>query len=272
MLSTQQLTELLSCLYKVAKDAESWPVFLDHLAANGMHAGDARAPNWGSREKPVAPASDEPTEIEKYLLAEFERATLWRQWLDGLTTPIFIVGTNRRVIDMTQQAAKLIERQARFHINGKHQLCSSERGENPEIDRAIQALGATSAPGKRVISAKSPSGTGKAVLVITREPNSPWQARNRQRFSLAYLEPKVPSQDAITLAASPFGLTKAEIHLVTTLIATGSLDMAIEDRGVTRNTARTQMASIFAKTGTSRQGQVIRLFSQFANFTHMGDE
>ena len=38
-----------------------------------------------------------------------------------------------------------------------------------------------------------------------------------------------------------------------------SLDEAAKDRGVTRNTARTQLKQVFAKTGTKRQGELVRL-------------
>lgn len=73
-------------------------------------------------------------------------------------------------------------------------------------------------------------------------------------------------------AAVLYGLTPAESRLVAMLVSCGSLDRASDQLGVSRNTAKTQMAAIFRKTGTSRQGEVIRLFAQISVITHMGDD
>ncbi|BDC48356.1 LuxR family transcriptional regulator [Bryobacterales bacterium F-183] len=58
-----------------------------------------------------------------------------------------------------------------------------------------------------------------------------------------------------------FHLTPAEGRFVQTLVRTGSLDLTLDELKLTRNTGRSHMRSIFHKTGTNRQGQVIQLFS-----------
>lgn len=60
-----------------------------------------------------------------------------------------------------------------------------------------------------------------------------------------------------------FGLTPAEARLAA-LIATGvSPRQAAEQLGIARETARTQLKSVFAKTGTHRQSELVFLFSRF---------
>lgn len=56
-----------------------------------------------------------------------------------------------------------------------------------------------------------------------------------------------------------FDLTSAEARLVSTLCAGGSLANAAEKLGITLNTAKTQLASAFSKTNTSRQSELISL-------------
>lgn len=56
-----------------------------------------------------------------------------------------------------------------------------------------------------------------------------------------------------------FGLTSAEARLVSTLCAGGSLANAAEKLGITLNTAKTQLASVFSKTNTSRQSELVSL-------------
>lgn len=56
-----------------------------------------------------------------------------------------------------------------------------------------------------------------------------------------------------------FGLTPAEARLAS-LVANGvSVEEAAAQLGVTRNTVRTQLQAVFAKTRTNRQGDLIRL-------------
>lgn len=57
-----------------------------------------------------------------------------------------------------------------------------------------------------------------------------------------------------------YGLTPAESR-VATLIAKGkSVPQAADELGVSRNTLKTQLKSVFAKTGARRQGELIRLW------------
>ena len=56
-----------------------------------------------------------------------------------------------------------------------------------------------------------------------------------------------------------YALTHAEVELVELLCDGWSLEEASAQRGVTMNTARSQLKQIFFKTGTSRQSELVRL-------------
>lgn len=56
-----------------------------------------------------------------------------------------------------------------------------------------------------------------------------------------------------------YALTQAEVELVELLCDGWSLEEAANRRGVTMNTARSQLKQIFFKTGTSRQSELLRL-------------
>lgn len=56
-----------------------------------------------------------------------------------------------------------------------------------------------------------------------------------------------------------YSLTRAETELVDLLCEGTTLDEAAQRRGVTTNTARSQLKQIFAKTGTNRQAELVRL-------------
>jgi DNA-binding CsgD family transcriptional regulator len=62
---------------------------------------------------------------------------------------------------------------------------------------------------------------------------------------------------------SLFGLAPAECRLALLLGDGKSLSEISQELGVSRNTLKTQIASIYAKTGASRQSQLVRLLLQF---------
>lgn len=59
-----------------------------------------------------------------------------------------------------------------------------------------------------------------------------------------------------------FGVTPAEAKLVAHLVDGLTLTAAAKVLGVSRNTARAQLASIFTKTGVNRQAQLVKLVSE----------
>lgn len=59
-----------------------------------------------------------------------------------------------------------------------------------------------------------------------------------------------------------FGLTKAEATLAETLMVSEDLSAAASSLQVSRNTAKTHLASIFEKTGTRTQSQLTRLLAR----------
>ncbi len=68
----------------------------------------------------------------------------------------------------------------------------------------------------------------------------------------------VPSQSCLI---ETLGVTPAEAKLITHLVDGQTLTAAAEALGVSRNTARTQLSSIFTKTGVNRQSQLVKLVS-----------
>ena len=56
-----------------------------------------------------------------------------------------------------------------------------------------------------------------------------------------------------------YDLTPAEAELLRLLAEGNSLEQVADQRGVTMNTARSQLKQVFAKTDTRRQGELVRL-------------
>lgn len=72
-------------------------------------------------------------------------------------------------------------------------------------------------------------------------------------------DPNVRKTTAIDLFVSSYELSRSEAELAHGLALGDSLEQAAERRGVSRNTAKTQLQSIFEKTETNRQSELVSL-------------
>lgn len=97
------------------------------------------------------------------------------------------------------------------------------------------------------------------VMVQPGPPFGPVSAPLRRTATVILRDPArrigLVSADLVHL----FGLTPAEARLACLLGDGADLEECALQLGVTRNTARTQLRAIFAKTGTNRQGDLVRL-------------
>ena len=72
-------------------------------------------------------------------------------------------------------------------------------------------------------------------------------------------DPGAPSKTDAQILQSLYGLTRAEAKLAVLLLEGKSLSTAAQMNRTARETVRSQVKSIFQKTGTRRQGELIRL-------------
>jgi DNA-binding CsgD family transcriptional regulator len=82
----------------------------------------------------------------------------------------------------------------------------------------------------------------------------------RALLTLTVMEPK--SGPAAGLLSRIFGLTAAEAKLASIIAEGTTLEVAAEELGIARETARSQLKAVFAKTGTHRQADLVALLSR----------
>jgi DNA-binding CsgD family transcriptional regulator len=64
------------------------------------------------------------------------------------------------------------------------------------------------------------------------------------------------------VVARAFGLSPAETRLASLIAGGSALERAAEELGVSRETARNQLKSVFAKTDTHRQAELVALLAR----------
>lgn len=130
--------------------------------------------------------------------------------------------------------------------------------------RLAQVLAEPAAPPsaspRAILRVERPSGRRDYGVAVHRI-DTPGFMRTGSSPALALLISD-PDRDAVADASAlraRFGLTRKEAQLVGELAAGRSLDDTAARLGIARNTARSHLRGAFAKTGVSRQGELVRL-------------
>ncbi|MDX1734302.1 MAG: helix-turn-helix transcriptional regulator [Halioglobus sp.] len=101
---------------------------------------------------------------------------------------------------------------------------------------------------------------GGLGLVVRAVPPSPGaEGRGIPSAALFISDPAQATDPGLQTVSRLFGLTTAEAKLALALANGQSLDEASAALSISRNTARSHLRSVFAKTGVSRQAGLVRL-------------
>jgi DNA-binding CsgD family transcriptional regulator len=141
---------------------------------------------------------------------------------------------------------------------------------NPRDDVGLRQLIASAVRATREIAAAP----GEVMRIARRSGRAPYEvlvaplAHGKTGAGPNFPSPRAAIfvRDPETQAASPldwlqrlYGLTAAEARLMQALLGGDTLETIAERIGVAKGTLRTQLKAIFAKTGTSRQAELVRL-------------
>jgi len=189
------------------------------------------------------------------------RAQNLQHAIDKVTTGIILLGKDARIIHINQTAAKLLAQND--GLRALHGYLQAEHnGEAEKLKHLISAAQATSmglgfaAGGAVAISRRS----GPALNVLITSVRNMTFASAIPVYAIAFVtDPSEKVRPVAEILPALFGLTPAETR-VALLLCDGYTLPAISDLvGVSANTLKTQLASIYRKTGTSRQTQLVRL-------------
>ncbi len=126
-----------------------------------------------------------------------------------------------------------------------------------ETAREAAATGRTRSAGLRLARAARTAPLDVIVVSLARPR---WGASPGGPVAVVFVsDPERAHVAPERLLRDLYGLTPAEARLAMSLAHGHSLTAAAAEVGVTRNTAHTQLASVFAKTGSSTQPELVRL-------------
>lgn len=186
--------------------------------------------------------------------------------IDCLTTGLILLGERGRIVYTNHRADQLLAEGDGLKV--AHGYLRAERSaEASALDHLISQAEATS-NGKGF-------GSGGALNVSrrTKPPLQVWvsplgnvslDSITPTRVIVFVSDRSQASRPASNILSSLFRLTPAEIR-VALLLSDGHTPKEISDLiGVSVNTLKTQIRSIYRKTGTSRQSELVRLLANFS--------
>jgi DNA-binding CsgD family transcriptional regulator len=192
----------------------------------------------------------------------FERTELlhaqYVEVCDRMGVATFILDTKGNVLQHNKSACGLVGGLDGLSIvNGR--LIATDAASNRELLRLLyEALDRCDSVGAPLISnvmpVVRPSGKSNLVLFVQSLPTAKLRSgRHRPAITVFVRDPAFRTEAPVAVAQRLYKLTPAETGLVLELVNGLSLCEASKRRGIRPSTARTQLRSIFAKTGTQKQ-------------------
>jgi DNA-binding CsgD family transcriptional regulator len=180
--------------------------------------------------------------------------------LDVLAMPTLLIDEYGRAVHANRSAEQLLERRNALWLEDGHLFTRDEaatRSINLEVSNAIRASrGLAVDPCTTVLLPRR----ARAPLIIMIAPMQFSRGEAGQAAALLFVfDPDIAPSVGVDVVRGLFGLSEAEAQLAVALGSGKTLEHAAQERGTSIHTIRTQLKSIFNKTGTKRQSDLVAL-------------
>ena len=243
---------------------------------------------WRLRDGP--PVTDAQIEIADRVIPHVARALEFQSALGGsesaqlalaevidrIPTGVFVLDRKRKPLIVNRMGHRILESRDGFGLDADGPIgadADATKALRKLIDTAVTPLPGREFAGGGFMALKRPSGLrGYPVLVTPILGKSPHGTADEAAALVFISDPEFREITITDVLISVYELTPAEAELAQLLAQGNSLEEAAAARGVTLNTARSQLKQVFAKTDTNRQGQLLQLvLSGVATIEMKGD-
>ncbi len=195
---------------------------------------------------------------------------LYADAVDQLAVATLVLDERGRVLNTNSVASALLDSDDGLGLL-EQRLHVQDRGTNTQLQAMIQAAIAAQRAGTagmvRALRVPRPSGLQDYGLVLRPVPLAEWaEGQSSPSVAVFISDPALaegpdrqPSELSRKLLQELFQLTPAEASLALRLAQGLSLAEVSEQQSISQHTARAQLKSIFAKTGATRQAELVRL-------------
>ena len=182
--------------------------------------------------------------------------------VNQLAVGTLILDDTGKVLKVNQPAQLLLaENDGLKLVNDRISL--HQRGQTEQLDalicKVINALQRGEPGMVEATRITRPSGLADLGVVIRPVPQAAWSEGKAPAVALFISDPQAQTSASQDILERVFGLSKAESALALQLARGKSLAEASTGLNVSQHTARAQLKSIFAKTGVTRQAELVGL-------------
>jgi len=202
--------------------------------------------------------------LHSQIAASRNRSYSLQSALDSLAMAVILLAAKGQVVTMNCAAKRLLADNDGL-LAHRQGLKTTRAGECARLQQLIAEATATSAgTGLRPAGALTVSRRDRPPLHLLVSPVRGFDLDEKHPVhAIVFVtDPAQRARPQAETLRALFGLTRAESRLAM-LLADGHSPRAIAEMvGVSRNTLKSQLASTYRKTGTSRQAQLVRLLLQ----------
>lgn len=202
-------------------------------------------------------------------------STIACESMDRMASGMLVVDGSGRLVSANEKARQMLSGKDVLILSNDEVLSALMPDETKKLNALIASstngdlIGAGSAGG--CMSLRTRSGGKMAAMITPLKRNlqkqlglvDSWSA-HKEYAAIFLVDPRMQARIPVELLMAFFNLTKTEAELAIHLFLGDSIADYCDRKYVTSNTARTQLKSIFNKTGVNRQGQLVALLSHFA--------
>jgi DNA-binding CsgD family transcriptional regulator len=184
--------------------------------------------------------------------------------LDQLAFGLVIIDEHGYIVRVNETAQKLLERSTLLSISDNRL-----RGPSPDknvvngsrVEAILEGLRQSHAPERIQFLRLIDASAGEFLQLLFKPIATPAVLHSASRCGVAvYLNDEVRNRDIyLGRFGQLYGLSPAEVVLLEELLQGSSITIAADKLGISENTARTQLRSVFSKTNVHRQAELIRL-------------
>jgi DNA-binding CsgD family transcriptional regulator len=184
--------------------------------------------------------------------------------LNGLEQPVLLVDATCRVLFANRASENILTDTSGLRSDSKGVLCGSLPAETDMLRKAVAQSACPARFGGRLgggplLLSRGGLRSPLTVLVIPLPVETYWLAPRRPAAILFLTDPERTRNPTAASLQCSFGLTRTEAAMAIEILDGGGLKAAAARLGIAPTTARTHLTSIFNKTRTRRQAELVRI-------------
>ena len=201
-------------------------------------------------------------------LKGMEAATL-ADTLNGLSAGVFLVDENDKLIHANASGRAMLDMRNVLHLANGRLAARSVASQKALRDVFTAAGRGDAAVGTKGISIPLAARDGERYAVHVLPLTSGLRRMAGTRYSAvaaAFVhKAELKTQSPSELIAKTFDLTPSELRTLLAVVQVGGVAETAEMLGVAESTIKTHLHRLFAKTGTSRQADLVKLVAGFSS-------